>query len=123
MLATLADHHGCYLGFLNDIIRHLWPNIRVAGARMIKEIAEPMFGKMLPSPLNSLHFEKIDLGQTPIHFSNVDVHKLENEGIKLDLDLNWDGRCDIEMNGNMIPKFVSRWSKRRQALVSCVCVG
>lgn len=93
-------------GFLNDLVKQLWPNIAVAGARMIKGIAEPMFAVTLPAPLNSLVFEKIDLGTVPIHFSKVDVHKTENEGIKLDLDLDWDGECDIELNGNMIPKIV-----------------
>ncbi|KAG7287779.1 hypothetical protein NEMBOFW57_007294 [Staphylotrichum longicolle] len=93
-------------GFLNDLVKQLWPNIAVAGARMIKGIAEPMFAVTLPAPLNSLVFEKIDLGTVPIHFSKVDVHKTENEGIKLDLDLDWDGECDIELNGNMIPKII-----------------
>ncbi|KAK4131615.1 hypothetical protein BT67DRAFT_408159 [Trichocladium antarcticum] len=91
-------------GFLNDLVKQLWPNIRVAGASMIKGIAEPMFATMLPSPLNSLVFEKIDLGTVPIYISRVDVHKAENEAIKLDLDINWDGDCDIELNGSMIPK-------------------
>lgn len=67
---------------------------------------------MLPSPLNSLVFEKIDLGTVPIYISRVDVHKAENEGIKLDLDINWDGDCDIELNGSMIPKIVGFASAR-----------
>lgn len=73
---------------------------------MTKEIAEPMFAKMLPGPLASLHFVKIDLGKVPMRFSNVDVHKTEHEGIKLDMDLDWDGQCDIELDGTMVPKIV-----------------
>jgi hypothetical protein len=73
---------------------------------MIKGIAEPIFAATLPSPLNTLVFEKVDLGIIPIQFSNVGVTKTENEGIKLDLDLDWDGRCDIELNASMIPKIV-----------------
>ena len=65
-----------------------------------------MFSTMLPAPLNTLVFEKIDLGTVPIQFSKVDVHKAENGAIKLDLDLDWDGDCDIELNGSMIPKIV-----------------
>ncbi|KAK4202039.1 hypothetical protein QBC40DRAFT_277267 [Triangularia verruculosa] len=91
-------------GFLNDLVAHLWPNICVAGGAMIKQIAEPMFAQMLPAPLNTLHFVKIDLGVAPMRFFNVDVHKVENGGIKLDLDVDWDGKCDIEMDGKMIPK-------------------
>ena len=94
-------------GFLNDLIVQLWPNMSVAVARTIGEIAEPMFATMLPSPLNTLRFEKINLGHVPVHISNVDVHKTENEGIKLDVDIDWDGNCDIELDGKMVPKIVS----------------
>lgn len=73
---------------------------------MIKGIAEPIFASTLPSPLNTMKFKKIDLGTVPLHFSKVDVHKTENEGIKLDLDIDWDGRCDIELDGSMMPTIV-----------------
>lgn len=92
-------------GFLNDIVAQLWPNIGIAGAAMTKQIAEPMFAAMLPAPLNTLHFSKIDLGKVPIKLGNVDVHKTENGAIKMDLDVDWDGQCDIELDGGaMVPK-------------------
>lgn len=91
-------------GFLNDIIAQLWPNICVAGADMTKSIVEPMFAQMLPAPLNSLHFAKIDLGKVPLKLGNVDVHKMPSGSIKMDLDVDWDGECDIELDGKMIPK-------------------
>lgn len=71
---------------------------------MTKSIVEPMFAQMLPSPLNSLHFAKIDLGQVPLKLGNVDVHKMPSGSIKMDLDVDWDGQCDIELDGTMIPK-------------------
>jgi hypothetical protein len=92
----------------------------VAVARTIKGIAEPMFATMLPSPLNSLRFLKIDLGQVPIHVENIDVHKADSEGIKLDLDLLWDGVCDIELDGNMVPKLVSRDLLRVQPMIPLI---
>jgi Ca2+-dependent lipid-binding protein len=91
-------------GFLNEIIAQLWPNIAVAGARMAKEIVEPMFAQMLPGPLASLRFVKLDLGTVPMRVSAVEVHKIDDRGIKLDLDIEWDGQCDIELDGKMIPK-------------------
>jgi len=84
---------------------------------MTKEIAEPMFKTMLPGPLSSLHFSKVDLGPVPLRFSNVTVQKTEHSGIKLDLDLDWDGKCDIELDGDMIPKIVSFSTS------SCLSVG
>lgn len=72
---------------------------------MTKQIVEPMFKEMLPGPLATLHFEKLDLGHEPIKFGNVDVHKTSNNLIKMDLDLDWDGVCDVELNGgSMVPK-------------------
>lgn len=66
-----------------------------------------MLDQMLPGPLANLRFVKLDFGPTPIRFSNVDVHKTELEGIKLDMDLDWDGKCDFELDASMVPKIVS----------------
>lgn len=108
-------------GFLNDLIGQLWPNISIAGSRMIKDIVEPMFATMLPSPLNGLQFTKIDLGTVPIRITNVDVHKTENDGIKLDLDLDWDGECDIDLDGKMIPKMGIKHIKLKGRLSVLLC--
>lgn len=93
---------------MNDIVQHLWPNINAAGSKMIKEIVEPMFKTMLPGPLATLHFTKIDLGDVPLRLSNAKVTKTELDGIKLDLNVDWKGKADIEMDANMIPALVSR---------------
>lgn len=74
---------------------------------MIKEIADPMFKTMLPGPLASLHFTKVDLGAVPIKFSHAIATKTENAGISLDLNVDWEGNCDIELDGDMIPTLVS----------------
>lgn len=78
----------------------------VATARSIKQITEAMFPTMLPAPLNTLYYEKISLGDIPMHFENIDVHTTENGGIALDMDVDWDGECDIELDGKMVPKIV-----------------
>ncbi|KAI7911950.1 hypothetical protein M0657_010686 [Pyricularia oryzae] len=93
-------------GFLNDIIEQLWPNINVAGCRMVKEIVEPMFATMLPGPLATLKFVKLDLGPVPMRVSEVDVHKVDNGGIKLDMDVTWEGKSDIELEGKLVPKLI-----------------
>jgi hypothetical protein len=78
---------------------------------MTKEIAEPMIKSMLPGPLSSLHFTKLDFGSVPLVLSNVLVTKTETDGIKLDLNVDWAGKCDIELDGNMIPTLVSSISE------------
>lgn len=86
------------VGFLNDMVAHLWDYINVIGGNMAREVVEPMFAEMLPGPLSSLKFTKIDLGKTPLTFDNIDVHKHESKDeMKLDVDILWDGDCDIEL--------------------------
>ena len=95
-----------YSVFLNEIVEQLWPNINVAGSQMIKEIAEPMFKTMLPGPLKTLHFTKIDLGTVPLKLNGFLVSKTTTEGIKLDMNVDWDGECDIKLDADMIPELV-----------------
>ncbi|KAF1995998.1 hypothetical protein P154DRAFT_525858 [Amniculicola lignicola CBS 123094] len=99
-----ASGGGESAGFLNDIVAQLWPNINVAAAGIAKNVVDPILASTLPGPLSSIHFVKLDLGHVPMKFSNVDVHKTATDGIKLDLDLTWEGACDIELDGNHVPK-------------------
>lgn len=73
---------------------------------MIKDIVEPMFKTMLPGPLATLHFTKIELGATPIVLSNVKVTKTPHDGIQLDLNVDWKGQSDIQLDANMMPQVV-----------------
>ncbi|PXF44861.1 Extended synaptotagmin-2 [Gracilariopsis chorda] len=103
--ASLASGGVESVGFLNDLVRQLWDYINIAGGKLTKEIVEPMFKEMLPGPLKSLHFEKIDLGKKPLKFDNVDVHTREKGMVKLDIDVSWDGNCDIELAASMLGSF------------------
>ncbi|KAF3928571.1 hypothetical protein AA313_de0200794 [Arthrobotrys entomopaga] len=106
LIAKLAASGGTEsVEFLNDIVEQLWPNINVAGCKMIKDIVEPMFASMLPGPLATLQFTKLDLGPVPIKLSEVDVHKTDTGGIKLDMSVTWHGKSDIDLDGKMVPKF------------------
>ena len=98
-------------GFLNDLVAQLWPNITTAAAQIAKDVVDPILASTLPGPLSSIHFVKLDLGQVPFTFANIDVHKTTKEGIKLDVDIIWEGQCDIELDGNHVPKIVS-WQGR-----------
>merc|ERR1711939_314153 len=98
-----AEGTGESAEFLNDIVKQLWPNINAAGSKMVKEIVEPMFKTMLPGPLSTLHFTKIDLGPVPLRLSNAKTTKTEADGIKLDLNVDWVGKADIELDADYIP--------------------
>ncbi|KAK3116145.1 hypothetical protein LTR53_003818 [Teratosphaeriaceae sp. CCFEE 6253] len=98
-----AEGSGESAKFLNDITAQLWPNISVAGSQMTKDIANPMFKTMLPGPLASLHFTKVDFGKVPMKLNNVIATKTDTNGIKLDMNLEWKGKADIELDANMFP--------------------
>ena len=66
-----------------------------------------MFKTMLPGPLKTLHFTKIDLGPVPLRLSNAKTTRSEVDGIKLDLNVDWVGKADIEMDADYIPELVS----------------
>lgn len=74
---------------------------------MVKDIVDPMFKTMLPGPLSTLHFTKVDFGHVPLQLSNVKTTKTNHDGIKLDMNVEWKGKCDIELDGDMIPALVS----------------
>lgn len=54
-----------------------------------------------------MHFTKIDFGDVPIKFSNVKTTRTEADGIKLDMNVDWDGDADIELDADYIPQLVS----------------
>lgn len=91
--------------FLNDMIAQLWDDINIVGGNLTKEIVEPMFKEMLPGPLSSLRFVKIDLGKKPIKLDRIDVIERSEGVMKLDVDVFWDGDCDIELKADYIGSF------------------
>lgn len=91
------------VGFLNDMVAQMWDYINIGGAKLVKEIVEPIFAEMLPGPLKSLHFTKIDLGKVPITFDNIDVHSRSKDSVKLDVDMIWHGECDVELDASGLP--------------------
>lgn len=92
-----------HVNFLSDIVSRLWRHINSAGGAAIVESVEPMFKDMLPRPLKTLRFEKCDLGNVPFQFDNIAVHQRQHndDNVKFDLDVIWDGKCNIKLKADM----------------------
>ena len=75
--ATTDTTTTIHINFLSDIINRLWPKINVGASKMMKEMMEPMFAEMMPSPMKNLKFVKLDLGHVPIVIDNILVHELQ----------------------------------------------
>jgi len=93
-------------GFLSDILAQFWSYINAAASQTIKESVEPEF-KTLPGPLSSLHFIKVDLGNVPIRLDNIVVHEIDKgtNTLQMDLDVHWDGNCNIQLKANYLGSF------------------
>ena len=86
-----------HVNLLTDIVSRLWENINPAGGKTIVDCVEPMFKDMLPGPLKTLHFTKCDLGHIPFRFDNIVVHPRKGDNVQFDIDIIWDGKCDIKL--------------------------
>lgn len=89
-------------GLLTGILAQLWDNINKAVCQIVKEQVEPTFATILPSPLNTLRFTKLDLGRTPIRLDNIIVHEKHHGVVQFDVDINWDGDCEIALKADFI---------------------
>jgi hypothetical protein len=89
-----------HVNFLSDLITRLWPYINEAGSATIRETVEPMFADMMPGPMKSLKFTKIDLGSVPMVIDNIIVHELTQGCVKFDWDISWQSSSDIQLAAN-----------------------
>lgn len=90
------------VNFLSDLVKQLWPKLSPAIGTTIVAAVDPIFKDLLPGPLSSLHFTKCDLGKVPMSLDNVVVSPMRDGRIQCDLDLVWDGACDIQLAAGKI---------------------
>ncbi|KAL7576326.1 hypothetical protein ACA910_018144 [Epithemia clementina (nom. ined.)] len=112
---ALVMHEDEQIGFLADIVKQLWPYINIAASDTIRATAEPIFKEMAVPLLRTMHFTKIDLGTVPIRLDNVRVHDvdLESNTLAFDVDVIWDGNCDMKLKADLIGSFGVKSIKMR----------
>lgn len=113
--AALASGNTESVEFLNEIMVSMQPYLRVAVSTMIRDTVEPMFKEMLPGPLKTLHFTKVDIGATPFVFSEVDVEKVKSrsgaDSLTFEMNVTWDGDLDVTLDADLVPEFGVRHVK------------
>lgn len=91
-----------HVSFLTQVIAQLWEYINVAGSNMIRETIEPMLVTMTPA----ITVAKMNLGNVPLRLDNIVVHGIQNDGaVTFDMDVIWDGECDIQLKANYVGSF------------------
>mmetsp|Transcript_17297 Transcript_17297/g.31329 ORF Transcript_17297/g.31329 Transcript_17297/m.31329 type:complete len:754 (-) Transcript_17297:132-2393(-) len=94
--------------FLSAIFSQMWHHTNIAVSNTIKDTLAPTL-KDLKVPL---HFVKLDLGDVPIRTTNMLIHRVDLEssndgantkqtGIQIDVDVEWDGNCDIMIQATL----------------------
>jgi Ca2+-dependent lipid-binding protein len=90
-------------GLLTGLLAQLWDHINAAGCQIVREAVEPALKENLPAPLNTMHFTKLDLGKIPLRLDNIVVHEKTDDGVvQFDLDVVWDGQCEIELKADYV---------------------
>ncbi|KAL7553253.1 hypothetical protein ACHAWF_016528 [Thalassiosira exigua] len=111
--ASLAHIEGMSASgnFLTAVVEQMWEKANLALSNCIKDMLDETL-RELPVPL---HFVKFDLGDVPIKMTNMFIHRLDQEGkednlhsgrqrppgIQVDVDVEWDGNCDLRLQATL----------------------
>ncbi|KAL0427196.1 UNVERIFIED_CONTAM: Synaptotagmin-5 [Sesamum latifolium] len=83
------------LTWLNLHLEKIWPYVDEAASELIKANVEPILEQYRPVILASLGFSKFTLGTVAPQFTGVSIIEDGNEGITMELEMQWDGNPSI----------------------------
>eukprot|EP00811_Abedinium_folium_P013005 NODE_2207_length_2267_cov_11.217757.p1 GENE.NODE_2207_length_2267_cov_11.217757~~NODE_2207_length_2267_cov_11.217757.p1 ORF type:complete len:684 (+),score=134.93 NODE_2207_length_2267_cov_11.217757:202-2253(+) len=94
------------LRWLNCCLSEIWPYAADAVKKLVKETVEPALREATSV---QIYFSKFDVGTNAPRLGPVNVHKHEKQnGLQLDIGVNWDLRTAISLNVMGIELGVSR---------------
>ncbi|XP_065618037.1 synaptotagmin-5 [Quercus suber] len=83
------------LNWLNVHLTKIWPYVNEAASELIKASVEPVLEQYRPAILSSLKFSKFTLGAVAPQFTGVSIIENGENGITMELEMNWDGNPSI----------------------------
>jgi len=85
--------------WLNEIIFQLWPFVDKMVQQILKETVEPKMQEKLPSPIKSMYFETIHLGDQAPKFGGIKVYSknVERSEIIMDFDFIYAGDAVVKV--------------------------
>ncbi|KAI3970241.1 hypothetical protein MKX01_023888 [Papaver californicum] len=86
------------LTWLNIELAKIWPYVDQAASELIKTSVEPVLEQYRPVILSSLKFSKLTLGTVAPQFTGVSIIEDGEEGITMELEMNWDGNPSIVLD-------------------------
>ncbi|KAM0008221.1 putative synaptotagmin-like mitochondrial-lipid-binding domain-containing protein [Helianthus debilis subsp. tardiflorus] len=95
LATTIAAFARMTLNWLNAHLTKIWPYVDEAASELIKANVEPILEQYRPLVLSSLSFSKFTLGTVAPQFTGVSIIEGGDEGITMELEMNWDGNPSI----------------------------
>ncbi|MCL7036480.1 hypothetical protein MKW94_028707 [Papaver nudicaule] len=86
------------LKWLNLELDKIWPYVDQAASELIKTSVEPVLEQYRPVILSSLKFSKLTLGTVAPQFTGVSIIEDGEEGITMELEMQWDGNPSIVLD-------------------------
>lgn len=83
------------LTWLNLHLTKIWPYVNEAASELIKASVEPVLEQYRPIVLSSLKFSRFTLGTVAPQFTGVSIIEGGDNGITVELEMNWDGNPNI----------------------------
>ncbi|KAJ4892300.1 Uncharacterized protein Rs2_32048 [Raphanus sativus] len=83
------------LTWLNHHLTKIWPYVDEAASVLIRASVEPDLEQYRPAVVASLTFSKLTLGTVAPQFTGVSIIEGDENGMTMELDMNWDGNPNI----------------------------
>ncbi|CAN7134691.1 unnamed protein product [Brassica rapa subsp. narinosa] len=83
------------LTWLNHHLTKIWPYVDEAASELIRASVEPVLEQYRPAVVASLTFSKLTLGTVAPQFTGVSIVEGDENGMTMELDMNWDGNPNI----------------------------
>ncbi|KAJ4875476.1 Synaptotagmin-5 [Raphanus sativus] len=90
-----AEFYSSWLTWLNHHLTKIWPYVDEAASVLIRASVEPDLEQYRPAVVASLTFSKLTLGTVAPQFTGVSIIEGDENGMTMELDMNWDGNPNI----------------------------
>ncbi|WZZ11581.1 hypothetical protein YC2023_097502 [Brassica napus] len=90
-----AEFYPSWLTWLNHHLTKIWPYVDEAASELIRASVEPVLEQYRPAVVASLTFSKLTLGTVAPQFTGVSIVEGDENGMTMELDMNWDGNPNI----------------------------
>ncbi|CAL5226034.1 g8845 [Coccomyxa viridis] len=93
------------MGWVNDVIVHMWPHVAAAAGHMIRKLADPLLQQNKPKWMSNVSLHTFTLGDIPPRVFGIKVygHQSLVEQLLLDLDFSWTGNQKFQLKINPLP--------------------